>query len=107
MKSNKEKVDELERLKEEEIAPIEKKWNEQINALYQKFTVEDLEKLGWVKGDFYAAGDQYLFKKGNVEVRVYPKDLTGFLTVMPYWESWHGSFVDLAHLEEYYNNKTK
>lgn len=107
MKSNKEEVERLKGLRDAEVKLIEDKWNLLIEPLYEKFTVEDLNNLGWMKGDFYGAGDQYLFKKGKVEIRVYPKDLKGDLWCMTYWESPGFQFVDLAHIEDYYNSKQK
>ena len=101
--TNREKITELENQEGAELAPILKKYKDKIRPLYQDIYLEDLEKDGWTKGEFYGAGDQYLFTKHGVDIRVYPKDLKGKLSLMRYsYETHiHGSFCDMTELNSY------
>jgi hypothetical protein len=84
---------------------IKEKYKHELSKLETPFTLKDLNDAGWIKGSFYGAGDQYLFKKCDVEIRVYPKDLVGPLWAMPYHETFAGQFVDLEHIEDYFKLK--
>lgn len=70
--SNRQKIDELRRQLAQETAPIEKRYNEQIRALYHQFTVEEIEALGWSYYEFYGPGQEHVYKKGNARIRVGP-----------------------------------
>lgn len=88
--SNRKKIQELEAQLEAELAPITKKYQEQINALYYQFTIEELLKAGWVKDDFYPAmssGSDYVYyyvKNGHrIIVHTNPVTVRSVTTMQP------------------------